>query len=372
MLVKLYREGALRQRIAKGYVIAGRNQGRALAALTSAPLPLPDVLGRPLVLRTASGAPGTLWLDTGAVWLYDPKTRKAAAHAIAEGVSTVARELARFDCMLLPSAYRGTEHMDHGDTWLCPDLHAVEVFGDVQRELCANLFRQYSPTLLALAGRTAYGGAGGGGQGSRRLAETPDQLTTRYMHSCSPAHLTRVTEELGRDEGVGRLEAMDVNPLGDPGLPMENVSLRLFDGQQLIATCMAHALLSQALAVRVRRLAREGRRVGSVRQALIDRNRSRAIAQGLTAAFETESRTGGRRNDSDGERRPRPIDASDATLRLLTDLLPEFAALDATSEELSPCSSACGCTARTRPPCAMRTTLYCTGTGAARVPPVLR
>lgn len=344
MLVKLYRDGPLRQRLAKGYTVAGRDRARALSALVAASRPLPDVLGSPPALRTSPDAPGALWIDTGAVWPYDPDSRARAARALAETVAAVARELAAFDCRLLPSGHRGADREDGG--WLVPDLHAVEVLGDVQRELCTNLFREHSPVLLALAGRTAYGEAGGDGQGSRRLADTPDQLTTRYMHSCGAAHLAKITEELGRD-GVARLESMDVNPLGDSALPMPNVALRLFDGQLSVATSMAHALLAQAVAVRARRMEREGRRVGSVRQPLVDRNRSRAVAQGLGAMFEAERRGGGKKAQATAgpgragqsgaaQQPPRPVPASDAALRLLDDLLPEFAALGATAEELAP------------------------------------
>src|SRR5205823_1712999 len=108
-----------------------------------------------------------------------------------------------------------------------------------------------------------------------------------YLASASQTHLSRVRDSLRRDEGVSRLELMDINPIGLPDL-IPNVAVRCLDAQILPATVLAHAILVQALAMRARLLEREGRRVPAVAQHVLDRNRSRAISTGLASSFDEE------------------------------------------------------------------------------------
>jgi hypothetical protein len=167
--------------------------------------------------------------------------------------------------------------------------------------------------------------------GSRRLAEAADQIATRYIASVSPRHLTRIQDRMRRDQGVARLELMDVNPLGDASLEVGHVELRFVDAQVLLSTTRAHALLVQAIAMRARRLERDGRRVPSGSQALLERNRARAIAHGLSARFEVEAEGRGEKGQSRGEKA-----VTQLLIGLLEDLRDEFRALEATFDELAP------------------------------------
>ncbi|MFD9123496.1 hypothetical protein [Kitasatospora sp. NPDC059571] len=343
MLVSLYRDGPLRQRILKGYVVAATNPYERIRPMEGQPI-VSGEFGQVLV-RCDIRRPGAVWLDSGPVYLYAPQVRARVAGALAQATAALSAEVRSTGGNLLPAAFLADSTASH--CWLVGDLHDVEVLGDIQRELCTNLFRQYTPALIALAGRAAYGPHSTETEGSRRLAEATDQLATHYIHSFSSRHLDRVRESLQRDEGIARLELMDVNPFGDPLDNFDGVSLRMLDAQQLVSSTMAHALLVQALAMRARRIEREGRRVGAIPQPLLDRNRSRAIAHGLSARFEEDQTPG-------GTSRPKVkfSTAADACLNLVSDLLPEFRSLDATFCELSPLVT--GLTLQQRDPLTVR------------------
>ncbi|BCJ51934.1 hypothetical protein Asp14428_34090 [Actinoplanes sp. NBRC 14428] len=205
------------------------------------------------------------------------------------------------------------------------------------------------PELIALTGQASFGGGRVHDAGSRRLADSGDHLSTRYLASAGPRHLGRVRDSLRRDEGVPRLELMDVNPAGlDDAVP--NVVLRCVDAQLLPATVLAHALLVQALAVDARKLEREGRRVPAVPQAALDRNRSRAISAGLGATFDPleqkpgrgrpdQSRGGQSRGDrsrGDRDRPAGPLPARDRALALLEHVVPHLRAMRVVPDELAP------------------------------------
>ncbi len=340
MLTGLYRDGPLRQRIRKGYVIVARQPAEVAQHLARrAPA------GHGWSVRFDDRNPATVWVDTGFVCLHSPQARARVARRLGDGVAALAGAARKAHATLLPSA-----QLVDGPTvpgWLCADLHALEVLGDVQREISTNLLRQHSPLLIALTGRAAFGVGAGSPQGSRRLAEATDQLTTRYIHSFAPTHLARVKESLSRDDGVSRLDLMDVSPLSEPVDGIDTVELRLCDAQLLVSTTMAHALLSQALTMRAGKLVREGRRVGATPHALLDQNRSQAVVRGLSARLASDARpdrtadrrgkdSGPGKNSGPGKDSGPSVVAGDAVLRLMKDLVPEFRALDATFEELSP------------------------------------
>ncbi|POX50119.1 hypothetical protein C3489_22985 [Streptomyces sp. Ru71] len=349
MLVTLYRSGPLRQRLAKGYTVVGRSRDKdryrpdVRAAITERLVAKPPRLptlpaGRPLTLRAVPRAPAALWIDTGPVVLHDGPTRRAVAAALSEAVAVVAGAARQAGGLLLPSGWVPGEGIDPSGG-MCADLHSLEVVSDVQRELLCNLLREHSPSLIALTGRQLHGPAGALRRGSARLSRATDQVATRYIASFSPQHVDRVRAGLRRDERLARLEAMDVNPLGEPGVAAEgDVTLRLFDAQLSVSSAMAHALLAQALSMRVRDLERTGHRVRSVPQPLLERNRSRAVAHGLLAEFDTEQRPPAGGNSSPNGPRTkttRTVPAVRAVSAMLSELLPYFRQLDAHPDELA-------------------------------------
>ncbi|MFJ2567029.1 hypothetical protein ACIO02_29525 [Streptomyces sp. NPDC087568] len=334
VLVALSRSGPLRQRIAKGYSVyvpeprPGRGAAELVAALLAAPPSLPPgPAGPPFALRGSARTPAALWVDTGRVSLHGPETREHVAGVLAGAVAQVAAEVRRKGGLLLPTGWQQQPDPTAG---LCADLHSAEVLGPVQRELFGNLVREHTAPLIALTGRQLYGPGGVSPGGSARLSRSVDQVSTRYIESYAPEHLERVRTRLRQEERLSRLEAMDVNPLGEPEAGAEgDVTLRLFDAQVTVATTLAHALLVQALSMWSRDLERTGRRVRQVPQPLIEQDRARAVAHGLAAELHVEQ---GKRGD--GPAKPRS--AGRALLGLLYELMPYFRQLDATVDELAP------------------------------------
>ncbi|MBV7700093.1 hypothetical protein [Streptomyces sp. TRM70350] len=333
-LVALYRSGPLRQRIAKGYSVyvpdpgPGRGAAELVAALLANPPLLPtSPSGQPYALRGGARTRAALWIDTGRVSLHDPASRAHVAGALAASVAQVAAEVHRRGGLLLPTGWQQQADPTAG---LCADLHSAEVLGPVQRELLTNLLREHTAPLIALTGRQLYGPGGVAPGGSARLSRSFDQVSTRYLDSCSPEHLERVRTRLRQEERVGRLEAMDVSPLGVPEAGADGeVTVRLFDAQVTVGATLAHALLVQALAMWSRDLERTGRRVRQVPQSLIEQNRARAVAHGLAAELRVDQ---GRRVEGP----PRTQPAGRAVRALLSELLPYLRQLDATVDELAP------------------------------------
>lgn len=348
VLVALYRSGPLRQRLAKGYSVyvpeagPGRGAAELVTALLADPPPLPGAAaGAPgCALRGDPRTPAALWVDTGRVFLHGPGARTYAAGALAAAVAHVAGVVRQWGGMLIPS---GWQRQPEAAAGLCADLHSVEVLGPVQRELLANLVREHTAALVALTGRQLYGSAGVSPGGSARLSRRLDQVGTRYLDSCSPEHLERVRVQLRRQERLGRLEAMDVNPLGEREAGADgDVTLRLLDAQVTVTSAMAHALLVQALSMAARDMERTGRRARVVPQQVVEQNRSRAVAHGLAAELRVgqgpakNAKNTKHDNSARDGGAPRTVPAVRAALGLLQELMPYFRQLDASAAELGP------------------------------------
>ncbi|MFD8343168.1 hypothetical protein ACFV2C_12925 [[Kitasatospora] papulosa] len=331
-LVALYRSAPLRQRISKGYSVYvpghGRGAEELVGSLLAGPPPLPaGPSGQPHTVRGSARARGALWVDTGRVSLHDPATRARTAEALAVSVARVAADVRRRGGLLLPTGWQQQPDPLAG---LCADLHSAEVLNPVQREVFTNLVREHTASLIALGGRQLYGPGGVAPGGSARLSRSFDQVSTRYLDSCAPEHLERVRTRLRQEERVGRLEVMDVSPLGIPEAHAgEDVTVRLFDAQVTVAGTLAHALLVQALSMWSRDLERTGRRVRQVPQFLLEQNRARVVAHGLAAELRVDQT---RRT----EEPPRTQSAGRAVRTLLSELLPYLRQLDATTDELAP------------------------------------
>ncbi|MEE4596999.1 hypothetical protein V2J94_34800 [Streptomyces sp. DSM 41524] len=337
-LVAVSRSGPLRQRIAKGYGVhvpdprPGHGPAELIAALLANPplMPtLPD--GGTCVLRTGTRARAALWIDTGRVSLHDAAARTRVAGVLAAAVAAVAVAVRGLGGLLLPTGWLQQPDPLAG---LCADLHSVEVLGPVQRELLTNTVREHTAPLIALTGRQLYGPGGVTPGGSARLSRSFGQVATRYLDSCSPAHLDRVRTRLHQEERLGRLEAMDVNPLGEAEAgARDDVTVRLFDAQVTVSGALAHALLVQALSMSSRELERTGRRVRVVPQPVIERDRARAVAHGFAAELGGDE---GRRGDGAPPAPVKARPAAQAVRELLHRLMPFFRQLEATVDELAP------------------------------------
>lgn len=327
MLTQLYRFGPSRQQILKGFVVVGPQPKRALQqALATLP-------GAQVDIRIDPRASHCVWVDTGMTWLHTPRARRACFSQMARRVQELARHVQQAGGQLLPSAARPSPNERWKDL-VCGDEHVLETIDDNEKEVYCNLIREYLPLLIALTGRTGAGPEGIEPHASRRLSDSGQHLAARYFASVSPRHLDRVLQCLRRDEGVGRLDLLDIRPISGDEKGAGSVELRFTDAQILSSSTLAHAMLYQALLIRARRLTRGGRRVGNIPQSLIARNRSRAIAEGLQARFEEGDRGRGAKENSGSH--GRFVAAREKLLELIEDLLPELQALEAEFAEIAP------------------------------------
>jgi hypothetical protein len=324
VLTKLYRFGPSRQQILKGFVVVAPQPKQVLERVRTM---LP---GAGADIRVDPRDPHCVWVDTGMIWLHTARARRECFSRLARRVQELATHVQQAGGQLLPSATRLTPN-ERWKQFVCGDQHILETIDDNEKEVYCNLIRQHLPLLIALTGRTGAGPEGIEPHASRRLSESGQHLAARYFASVSPRHLDRVLQCLRRDEGVGRLDLLDIRPIPANGDGTGSVELRFTDAQILSSSTLSHALLYQALLIRARRMTRNGRRVGNIPQSLIGRNRARAIAEGLQARFEEEDRNGGGR-----ERSRRFVAARETLLELIEDLLPEFHALEAEFTEIAP------------------------------------
>ncbi len=334
MLVKVYRTGPTRQRLQKGYVVVGEKASEIVRHVAQVWSSRAQALGVQSISATVDPQqPRAVWLDTGAVWLHTPAARSAVFSQLARAVCALSKVVADCGGHLLPNGVRPVATQRWEDV-SCGDNHMLETVDDVEREVCCNLFRAHSPELIALCGRAGVSPLGLERLASRRLSISSRHYGARYLASVSSKHLGRVARELKREEGISRIDLLDVNPLGRFLGDVIGAHIRCLDGQILLATSKAHAIICQALLLRARRLVRNGRRVGAAPQPLIEHNRARAITHGLLARFEVD-----KPNVSTHRTRETKnlfVPALDATFSLAFDLRKELQVLEVEFNEIAP------------------------------------
>jgi hypothetical protein len=365
LLTKLYRFGPSRQAILKGFVVAGNEAARIAEGLCAAGSRAHAMASEQgLSLRTEQRSPGVLWVDTGLRWLHTAAARASTLRATEDVVSVLMDEAKAAGALLLPNAVRPAPPSGWRP-FLCGDLHQVDASSDVEKATYCNLLRTHLPELIALTGRAGVGPEGIEAVGSRRLCESDQHLAARPFASVSPRYLDHLRRTLLRDDGIKRLDLLDVNPnVSDAAAgPVE---LRFVDGQIRPGTTFAHALVFQALLIRARRLASHGRAGRSPPQHAVEQQRSLVVAYGPAAMMEhagakagdtaaregkAQSRDRERRGketkvresrepdgkERDGGDRTRPgARARDRLLDLLEDLRLELIALEVSYDELAP------------------------------------
>jgi len=317
MLVSLTRVGASRQTLGKTVAVLGAD-GSALTRQA----------GR-LNAEPFDGVPGLYTVSLKSAWLGTLEARNRAFAELARSVVELASATQQIGGAVVPAGIG----LLGRPALLGGDIHVIEVLSAVEQEVLVNLLRTKVPMLIAMTGRgVTASGLPRDRTGSRWLAGSKAHLSTRYLASTEPAHLERIKAELRRRDGISRLDRMDVTPAEMPD-GTTAVAVRCVDSAASIPTARAHALVLAALALQARRLVRDGSRVGNAPQRTLEENRARAIAYGLRARFEMPVQAGRRGERS---RETSPVDARDAVRRMLLDLCPEFANLEATAEELAP------------------------------------
>ena len=341
MLTKVYRCGPGRQALAKGYVVHGDAADSVVANVVAPGSPVvrfAESLG--CVVRRAENAKTGLQIDTGLRWLLDADSRRLCQDQLLGVYQELDAFVRKSGGTLLPNAVRLKRETPWRETAV-GDEHRFEIRDPVEHEVFVNLVRQELP---ALTGRAGFGPRGVEDTGSRRLLDSRHHLTARYFATVSPRHLSHLRRYLLRAEGVRRLDRLDVDPSVDlaateNGEGCNAVRLRFVDGQVMIETAIAHALLFQALFIEARERARAGGRIGNPPQRKIERNRAAVVAHGLRGRIAIDAgptpRGKGKRLGNT-RREPQWVPARDVILALIERLEYGFQVLETTWEELAP------------------------------------
>ena len=318
-LNKVFRLGPTQQRITKGYLISGdadrvqqflnKQSGREASGIQ-----LHSPGGRILEFRTS-------W-----VLMADPTIRAEMRDSLVAAVLEVGHTASQQGLRLLPSATRPKGARTWSD-WTCGDRHEISIPSTTELEIVSNAFRASTGLIVALTGRSAIEGTVDRTH-SARLLHSTDQLYARYVTSASPRNLKQVSDELRRTSGIRSLDVMDVYP-GSDGSQLV-CTVKAIDAQAFVDTTLAHALLVQALAMRSRRSARHGSRIGRMPDQLLQKQRLVAITEGLAGRVRLDVPKSADRSEA-------PVTSFEVLARdLSTDLLPEFGSLQATFAEISP------------------------------------
>ena len=324
MLSRLYRYGPTRQLVGKGYVVASQRAGRrpediVTSLFASSPLGPPATPPLIRALRREKATPTALYLESGLVWMHTRRQRDSHFHTLQELTRILVDEVKRRGGTLLPNAVR-IDSRQPITSVLCGDMHIVEAADPIEQATYCNLLRFHLPELIALTCRASASPDSVESLGSRRLSHSRRHFPARHFESVNKKYLDLLRSPWRRDAGVVSLDLLDINPCMRSGTG--HVGLRVIDGQIQWASVRAHAMLVQALLIRARRMSREGRSVPCVPQEVLERNRARVIAAGLSAKIES----------TEGWSRS----VRGAVIELLEDLSEEFQALEAEYDELAP------------------------------------
>lgn len=303
LITKLYRIGPARQAILKSYVVAGQNAESIAQRMASASWQF-KVAQHPR-------RKNALIVDSGLQWLHTRPARDQLFSNLGEMQAKLASEAIRLGAYLLPSGIRVS-----GEPWrysLVPDQHRIEPNDLIEQAVFCNLLRYNAPLLIAATGRAGVDPNGVESIHSRVVLDGA-YFPSRAWTSTSTQHVAAITAYLRKSEGIPRLDFLEVTPHNYDGILM--VETALMDGQFLLSSVRASALLYQALFLRARRLARGGMQVSSIAQPLFERNRSRIAAFG-----------------PQGMLQPGRSSAGQELVRLVEDLKEELQTLEAEFEE---------------------------------------
>jgi hypothetical protein len=308
MLVKLYRWGPSRCVIRKSYVFVRPRECRFTPSQlrSETPLRILPHHATESVIRIECAEP---------IWLHNPVARKKFFQSLARAVSELGEEARRAGGFLVPCGVQLRNL--RWDQVLDSDLHIIETFNVEEQTIYTNLLRLFSDCLIAVGGRAGIRPDGSANANSRLRIESIGRFSPRFWVSTEPRFVSLAEAQMRAEQGIPNLDALEVVPRFD-GLPLGVVS-SLIDAQAFPTSVRAFSILHQAIYLRARRMAGTGVTAPSARQEILERNRSRAVSDGLQARFE-----------------PGAKPAREVFLDLVESLREEFQVLEADVDELAP------------------------------------
>jgi gamma-glutamyl:cysteine ligase YbdK (ATP-grasp superfamily) len=298
--------GASRHRMRKGFLLV-RQDGKALEnqarsqLISSARQKM--ISDRPalseFMFEASATDPNVVEIVTPFHPVYTVNQRNVYIQKIAHATLYLQKVAEAAQCQLIASGVNpfSRTNEDKQTPSFCADLHQIEIFDEGEMERIYNLFRQFLPEILAISANSPIYGGSLKNIASYRMRENPQSFLPYYLSQFATTQIDRLKRMMRKEHALADLKLMDVNPLHGEELLASHpilqktaaaIELRFVDAQCSYSFVRAQIILFQAIAIYGRDLARQGRRLFTIKDQVIDLNKALAYKDGASAMLQPD------------------------------------------------------------------------------------
>lgn len=298
--------GASRHRMRKGFLLVRQDgsmlENQVRSQIISAARQK-ELLERPLLadfmFEVSATDPNVVEIVTPFHSVYTVNQRNAYIQKIATATLYLQKAAEAAHCQLIASGVNPFPRTGDGKQApsFCADVHQIEIFDEGEMERIYNLFRQFLPEMLAISANSPIYGGSLKNIASYRMRENPRSFLPYYLSQFATTQIDRLKRMMRKDHALADLKLMDINPLnGEEFLAIQPIlkktaaaiELRFVDAQCSYSFVRAQVILFQAIAIYGRDLARQGRRLFTINDQIIDLNRALAYKDGASAMLQPD------------------------------------------------------------------------------------
>ncbi|HEY0757621.1 MAG TPA: glutamate-cysteine ligase family protein [Ktedonobacteraceae bacterium] len=298
--------GASRHRMRKGFLLVRQDGGmienqRRDQVINTARQNMH--LDRPalaeFMFEASSADPNVVEITTPFHPVYTVNQRNVYIQKIAHATLYLQQAAQDAHCQLVASGVNPfpPTNDDRQTPGFCADVHQIEVFDEGEMERIYNLFRQFLPEILAISANSPIYRGSLKNIASYRMRENPQSFLPYYLSEFATTQIDRLKRIMRKDHALADLKLMDVNPLSGEELLAKQpilresaaaIELRFVDAQCSYSFVRAQIILFQAIAIYGRDLARQGRRLFTIKDQVIDLNKALAYKDGASAMLQPD------------------------------------------------------------------------------------
>lgn len=306
--------GASRHRMRKGFllvrqdgsVVENQTRGQVISAARQMVLERPAL--KEFMFEASSTDASLVEIITPFHSVYTVNQRNAYIQKIATATLYLQKAAETANCQLIAAGVNPFPRTSDSKQTpsFCADIHQIEIFDEGEMERVYNLFRQFLPEILAISANSPIYEGSLKNIASYRMRENPQSFLPYYLSQFATTQIDRLKRMMRKNHALGDLELMDVNPLsGEEFLAAQPVlkktaaaiELRFVDAQCSYSFVRAQIVLFQAIAIYGRDLARQGRRLFTIRDQTIDLNKALAFKDGASAMLQPDKNAKSRHLD---------------------------------------------------------------------------